>query len=121
MKELKIHFLNTIWSDAIILEKNKRFGFVDTGSAFYYPMIEKHLEGYNIKELEFIILTHFHSDHYGNILNIINNYKVKTIYLKHYHGLDGTTSSGYASNEEYIKRLNIIKKYNPYKRNNFNI
>lgn len=108
MKELKIHFLNTIWSDAIILEVNQKYGFVDTGSTFYYPMIEKHLEEYNIKELEFIILTHFHSDHYGNVLNIINNYKVKTIYLKHYHGLDGTTSSGYQSNEEYIKHETAI-------------
>ena len=102
MKELKIHFLNTIWSDAIILEVNNKFGFVDTGSSFYYPMIEKHLQEFNITELEFIILTHFHNDHYGNILNIINNYKVNSLYLKRYYGLDGTTSSGYASNEEYI-------------------
>jgi beta-lactamase superfamily II metal-dependent hydrolase len=112
MKELKIHFLNTIWSDAIILEVNQKYGFVDTGSTFYYPMIEKHLEEYNIKELEFIILTHFHSDHYGNVLNIINNYKIKTIYLKHYHGLDGTTSSGYQSNEEYIETLGLVSEFN---------
>ena len=40
MNELKIHFLNTIWSDAIILEKNKNNAFIDTGSKFYYPMIQ---------------------------------------------------------------------------------
>ena len=49
MNKLKIHFLNTIWSDAIILEVNQKYGFVDTGSTFYYPMIEKHLEEYNSK------------------------------------------------------------------------
>ena len=47
-KELKIHFLNTIWSDAIILESNNHFAFVDTGSKFYYPMIKDHLTKYNI-------------------------------------------------------------------------
>jgi len=109
MKDLKIHFLNTIWSDAILLENNNKYGFIDTGSLFYYPMIEKHLNDNNITNLEFIILTHFHSDHYGNIVNIINNYNVKTLYLKHYYGLDGTTSSGYESNEEYIE--NEFKKY----------
>ena len=109
MKELKIHFLNTIWSDAILLENNNKYAFVDTGSLFYYPMINKHLNDRNITDLEFIILTHFHCDHYGNIINIINDYNVKTLYLKHYYGLDGTTSSGYDSNEEYIE--NEFKNY----------
>ena len=41
--------------------------------------------------------------------NIINDFKVKKIYLKKYYGLDGTTSSGYDSNEEYI--ANEFKNY----------
>lgn len=109
MKELKIHFLNTIWSDAIILENDGHYAFVDTGSSFYYPMIEKHLNDHEISNIDFIILTHFHNDHYGNVAKIISNYKVGKLYLKRYYGLDGTTSSGYSSNEEYI--LNEFKKY----------
>ena len=85
MKNIKIHFLNTIWSDAILLENNNHYGFVDTGSLFYYPMVNKHLKYSNIKNIEFIILTHFHSDHYGNIVNIVNDYNVKKLYLKHYY------------------------------------
>ena len=120
MESLKIHFLNTIWSDAIILENNNSFGFIDTGSSFYYPMIEKHLNEYSIYNIDFIILTHFHNDHYGNIYSIIKNYNVKKLYLKHYYGLDGTNSSGYASTEEYIENefnryyeiLNIAKERN---------
>lgn len=110
MNKLKIHFLNTIWSDAIVLEKNNHFAMVDTGSPFYYPMVNDHLKNNNVNSLEFIFLTHFHVDHYGNIKNIVNDFKVKTLYMKHYHGLDGTTSSGYASNEEYIE--NEFKNYN---------
>ena len=103
MNELKIHFLNTIWSDAIILEKNKNYAFIDTGSKFYYPMIQDYLNSNEINEIEFILLTHFHNDHYGNVENIIKNYKVNKLYLKRYYGLDGTTSSGYSSNDEYIE------------------
>lgn len=110
MKKIKIHFLNTIWSDAIILENNNHFAFMDTGSRFYYPMIIKHLEEHNIKTIDFILLSHFHNDHYGNVKKIIEDYSVKKLYLKHYHGLDGTTSSGYQSNEEYIE--NEFKEYN---------
>ncbi len=103
MQELKIHFLNTIWSDAIILESRNHFSMIDTGSDFYYPMISKHLKDNQIKELEFILLTHFHDDHYGNLQKIINNFKVKTLYLKRYYGLDGRIIGRYKTNEEYIQ------------------
>ncbi len=110
MSDFKIHFLNTIWSDAILLEKNNHFAFIDTGSNFYYPMIKEHLNNLNINTIDFIFLTHFHNDHYGNIKNIIEDFKVNKLYLKHYYGLDGTTSSGFTSNEEYIE--NEFKNYN---------
>lgn len=86
----------------MILESNNHYGFIDTGSGFYYPMIEKHLNDLNIKNIDFIILTHFHSDHYGNIINIIKNYNVSNLYLKHYYGLEGSTGSGYESNDDFI-------------------
>lgn len=109
MNNLKLHFLNTIWSDSIILEKNGHYAMVDTASPFYYPMVKKHLEDLGVKTIDFIFLTHFHVDHYGNVAKIITDFNVKTLYLKHYHGLDGTTSSGYTSNEEYIE--NEFKNY----------
>lgn len=109
MKKLKIHFLNTIWSDACLLETNNHFGMIDTGSTFYYPMINKHLKDFNVSSLDFIFITHFHSDHYGCCKKIIEDFNVKKLYLKRYYGLDGTTSSGYQSNEEYIE--NEFKNY----------
>ena len=110
MKQIKIHFLNTIWSDAILIEVNNHYGLIDTASLFYYPMVKGYLESKNIKDLDFIILTHFHSDHYGCMNNIINDFNVKEIPLKRYYGLDGTTASGFESNEEYIE--NEFKNYN---------
>ena len=86
MNKLKIHFLNTIWSDAIVLEKNKHFAFVDTGSKFYYPMVKEYLNSLNVEKIDFIILTHFHNDHYGNAANIISDYQVDKLYLKRYYG-----------------------------------
>ena len=75
MDNIKIHFLNTIWSDAIILEKDNHYAFIDAATDFYYPMIQKHLKDFNIDTIDFIVLTHFHSDHYDNIVNLINDYK----------------------------------------------
>ena len=101
MKNFKIHFLNTVWSDAILLESNSHFALVDTASKFYYPMIEEYLEKHNIKKLDFILLTHFHSDHYGNLINIVNDYNINKVYMKHYSAKEGDTGGGFPTNEEY--------------------
>lgn len=110
MNKFKIHFLNTIWSDAIILEKDKHYCFIDTASLFYYPMIKEYLDKNKITHIDFILLTHFHSDHYSNIVNLINDYDVDTLYIKKYANNEGSTGAGYESNEEYL--AHELTKYN---------
>ena len=56
MKSVKIHFLNTIWSDAVILQVGDHFAFIDTGTDFYYPMIKDHLNELNITKIDFFII-----------------------------------------------------------------
>ena len=99
----RIHFLNTIWSDCILLESNNHYALIDSGSDFYYPMIKAYLNKLNIKELDFLILTHFHNDHYGCILKLLDDFKFKTTYLRAYSGHDGTNGNGTFANDEYRK------------------
>ena len=71
MNKFKIHFLNTIWSDAIILESNGKYGFVDSASQFYYPMIKEYLDknAVNITERKPGITGYTMPD--GKILNLL--------------------------------------------------
>ena len=114
MKDFKIHFLNTIWSDCMLLEYDQHYGFVDTASPFYFDMIDKYLKELKIKKLDFIILTHFHHDHYGNIKRIMENYEVDKLYMKHYYNVEGSNSAGTDSDDEYLMNeqrnyLEIVK------------
>ena len=123
MEQVKIHFLNTIWSDVFVLQTNDHYALIDTATDYYYPMLKKHLNDLNIKNIDFILLTHFHSDHYGCLTNLIKDYNVNTLYLKQYYGLEGSTSGGVEAETTYIeKQINnyneILKEAN---RNNTNI
>lgn len=98
---MKIHFLKTMWSDMIVLEENNKFALVDTGFAEQYEQLAGYLEKLDAKRIEFLLLTHFHRDHYGNILNLLNDYEVGTVIFKEYGGHDYNTAWGSVADDAY--------------------
>lgn len=71
--------------DDIILESNGRFAMIDTGyTGKFGALTVKYLQDIGVKELEYILITHAHVDHYGGLRSILNsnNINVKKIYIK---------------------------------------
>ena len=98
---MKIHFLKTVWSDIIILEDSGRFALVDTGVKEQYDQLTDYLDRIGAEKIDFILLTHFHRDHYGNINDLVQNREVKKVYFKEYGGHDSTTAWGSKADDEY--------------------
>lgn len=100
----RIHFLNTGWSDAILIESKGKFALVDCGEDSDNPRnlpalefegqeekilayLKKHAVNSEGKvELEFIVGTHAHSDHLGGFDTLLNDDDVivKKAFLKPY-------------------------------------
>lgn len=100
---MKIHFLKTVWSDIIILQEGKHFALIDTGMAEQFPQIRTFLNGQGAVSLDFILLTHFHRDHYGAIPALLETYPVGKVILKEYSGLDRSTAWGTDADDAYRK------------------
>lgn len=98
---MRIHFLKGIWKDITILESNGKYAFIDTGYEEDYMQIKEYLDKLGVTEISFILLTHFHRDHYGCIPFLVKNYKVNKVYFKDYSGLDKTTANGTLADDEY--------------------
>ena len=104
-KLAKIHFLATmgdtssekkhLGSNAILIQYYKYgnyvYGMVDVG--FYNPgnasdehydskLLVNYLKSQKINTLEFILITHFHGDHFGNLRYLLRNYKEAGITIK---------------------------------------
>jgi len=98
--------------DAIMIQSTDPEGhlihaMVDTGKASDVS-IEKllaYLDDNNILELEWILITHFHGDHYGGLSRLMKRgIKIGAIYMKEYHGLDSNYSAlKYKDAEAYRK------------------
>lgn len=106
---MKLHFLKTKWSDIIILESNGETALIDTGFEEQYDQLAEYLKKLGVSRIKFILLTHFHRDHYGNIIALTENFSVEKVYMKEYSGLDCTTAWGSEADDAY--RCLELNKY----------
>lgn len=105
---MELHFLKITWGDIIILKNDDEVALVDTGYDGNFNEISDYLDKLNVKKISFILLTHFHRDHYGSIAQIVKKYDVEKVYFKDYSGLDKTTAWGTIADDNY--RNNEMKK-----------
>lgn len=111
---MKIHFLKSMWSDIIILQSDDKIALIDTGFQEQYKEIKSYLSKLKVKNISFILLTHFHKDHYGSIENIIKQFNVEKVYFKNYSCLDSIAANGTIADEKYrndeYEKQNELKK-----------
>ena len=130
----RIHFLNTGYSDCIILESGGKFAMIDAAEdtdnpkgrpSLNLPGYEKEVVKYlndncadeqgNIN-LEFVLGTHCHSDHIGGFDTVIeqDNVFIKEAYLKPYHheGIAKYEQERWDNLEVYTQMVDALNKKN---------
>ncbi|WP_368489998.1 ComEC/Rec2 family competence protein [Clostridium sp. BJN0013] len=101
-EKYEVHFLNVGQGDCILVKAHDKSYLIDTGSAYYSKKVIKYLDSNKINKIEGIILTHYHSDHYGGIIKIAQCKKVGKVYLP-----------GHESSMKYIIRGKLINMGTP--------
>lgn len=81
VSEAKIHFINTGNSDSILIIKDNKAALIDGGDNDDEKLVVTYLKSQGIKELEYIFATHPHADHIGGLDAVIDNIKVKNLYV----------------------------------------
>ena len=76
---VNITFLNLGDSDSIIIKHNNRYIVVDTSFYHNYDIISETLGG--TSKIDTLVLTHFDYDHIGAASKLIENKKIKSIYM----------------------------------------
>ena len=74
----------SILLENIDLNGNIVHALIDTGTKIYEEVITNFLKKHNVKKLDFLCITHQHSDHIGNALSVIQNYEIYTLIMKEF-------------------------------------
>jgi len=78
-----VSFIDIYGDSTLIRDSFNRCNIlIDTGEFDDYDSVINYLKGKNIKKLDYLIISHFHSDHYGESNDILNEFNVQTLISK---------------------------------------
>ena len=77
---LQVHFIDVGQGDSILIQVNNKNLLIDSGPNKSEDKLKKYLKKLNISKFDYIIATHPHADHIGNMSYIINNFDVLNFY-----------------------------------------
>lgn len=77
----EVHFLDTGQSDCILIKGLNKNYLIDTGASEAAEKSINYLNSIGVKNIEDIIITHYHDDHYGGLKKILINTNVNRVIL----------------------------------------
>lgn len=79
--ENAVHFIDVGQGDSVLVKSNGKYMLVDAGEEDKGSVVVNYLKKQGIKNIEYVVATHPHSDHIGGIDDVINNFKVSNIIM----------------------------------------
>ncbi|VYT82718.1 MBL fold metallo-hydrolase [Clostridium tertium] len=78
--EIKVHFIDVGQGDSILVQVNNKTMLIDSGPKDEKEKLITYLNSLNLETIDYLIATHPHEDHIGNMAYIINKYKIDKFY-----------------------------------------
>lgn len=75
-----VHYIDVGQGDSILIQVNNKNLLIDSGPSSNRKDLLSYLEKLNIKKFDYIIATHPHEDHIGNMDTIIKRYNIGNFY-----------------------------------------
>ena len=77
---MHIHYIDVGQGDSILIQVNNKNMLIDSGPVSAKNDLIKYLDKNHIYKLDYVIATHPHEDHIGNMADIITRYKILEFY-----------------------------------------
>lgn len=80
INKMFVHYIDVGQGDCILVQVNNKNLLIDSGPKSDKRKLFNYLSGLNLNKLDYVIATHPHEDHIGNMDDIIKTYSIGTFY-----------------------------------------
>ena len=105
-----VHYIDVGQGDSILIQVNNKNLLIDAGPNSDKKKLLNYLSSLNLDKLDYVIATHPHEDHIGNMDNVINNYNVLAFYAPKVQTTTKTFEKMVDSLKSKNLKINVIKK-----------
>lgn len=79
--ELKVHYINVGQADSILIQQGSNNMLIDAGNNIDVNTIVSYLKAQGVTTLNYVVMTHVHSDHVGSMDTVIKTFDIGTVYM----------------------------------------
>lgn len=98
-------------ADSALISSGGKYCLIDAGSTDSgHTDVVTYLNNARVSEIEFLVITHFHSDHTSELLDIMDNFKIKTIVIPDLSQKNIPTSSFFRLFLDKVEKYSITLK-----------
>ena len=105
-----VHYIDVGQGDCILIQVNNKNLLIDSGPSSNRKDLLNYLEKLNIKKFDYIIATHPHEDHIGNMDTIIKRYDIGSFYSPKVITSSTTFENMISALVDKNLKINVLKK-----------
>lgn len=109
-KEIYVHYIDVGQGDSILVQVNNKNLLIDSGPNSSKDSLINYLSSLKIDKLDYIIATHPHEDHIGNMSTIIKKYNVLSFYAPKIENTSRTFEKMIESLKDKNLKINVLQK-----------
>lgn len=108
-KELLVHYIDIGQGDSILIQINNKNLLIDSGPGTASSKLFSYLDKYGVRKLDYIIATHPHEDHIGNMGSVIKKYVIGQFYAPKISSSTKTFESMTSALKQKKLKINVAK------------
>lgn len=108
--DILVHYINVGQGDSELIQVNGKNMLIDAGPRANEKDIISYLDKLKIKKLDYVIATHPHEDHIGNMDDIINKYEIGKFYAPKVEHTTKTFENMVKALKKKNLKINVIKE-----------
>lgn len=98
-------------ADSALISSGGRYCLIDAGSTDSgHTNVVTYLSNAKVSEIELLVITHFHTDHTNELLDVIDDFKIKTIVIPDLSQQNMPTSSFFKTFLDKVEKYGITLK-----------